>query len=218
MSQLRLSTSPERISTHAAPQGAAGANISCSRTLLRLRASSLLTTRTPEQSEDSHRTAPVVLSLEVDSQTPTDDASPAVTPACVRTIVALASLARRRRNGHVLPTTSECCAPAQMGSWQHNPEKTSTGHEASTPEKLTPSHETAVHGPTVIRHAHRRSRLRSRSAYGLPRLPNAPIGVENRFFVQLEVTHFPITYRTHWSPDSSFGSRVPSGFRFHVSA
>ncbi len=218
MSQLRLSASPERISTHAAPQGAAGLNISCSRTLLRLRASSLLTTRTTEQSEDSHRTAPVVLSLEVDNQTPTDDASPAVTPACVRTIVALASLARRRRNGPIAPPTPESCAPAQMGSWQHNPEKTSTGHDTPTPEQRTPSHETAVHGPTVIRHAHRRSRLRLRSAYRLPRLPDAPIDVENRFFVQLEVTHFPITYRTHWSPDSSFGSRVPSGFRSYVNA
>ncbi len=218
MSRLRLSASPERISTHAVQQGAAGANISCSRTLLRLRASSLLTTRAAEPSEDSHRTPPVVLSLEVDNQTPTDDASPAVTPACVRTIVALATLARKRRNGHVLPTTSECCAPAQMGSWQHSPEKTSAGHDTPTPEQRTPSHETAVHGPTVIRHAHRRSRLRSRSAYRLPRLPDVPIDVENRFFVQLEVTHFPITYRTHWSPDSSFGSRVPSGFRSYVNA
>ena len=215
MSRLRLSASPERISTHAAAQGAGGANISCSRTLLRLRASSLLTTRTTEQSEESHRTAPVVLSLEVDNQTSTDN-PPAVTPACVRTIVALASIARRRRIGHVTPPMPESCAPVQMGSWQHNPEKTPTGHDTPTPEQLTPSHETAVHGPTVIRHAHRRSRLRSRSAYRLPRLPNAPIDVENRFFVQLEVTHFPITYRTHWSSDSSFRRRVPSGFRSHV--
>ncbi len=217
MSLLRLAVTPERISTQTAPQGAAVVNISCTRTLLRLRASSLLATRAPEQPEDSRRTAPVVLSLEVDNQTPTDT-PPAVTPACVRTIVALASLARRRRNGPVAPPTPESCAPAQMGSWQHNPEKACSQHEASTPEQLTPSHETAVHGPIVIRHAHRRSRLRSRSAYRLPRLPNAPIGVENSFFVQLEVTHSPVTYRTHWSPDSSFGSRVPSGFRSRVNA
>ena len=101
----------------------------------------LLSTPATEQSEHSHRPAPVVLSLEVDSQTSTD-APPAVTPACVRTIVALASLARRRRNGHVPPTKSECCATSQTARLQFNVEKVCAHHAASTPEQLTPSHET----------------------------------------------------------------------------
>lgn len=215
MSQLRLSDSPERISTQTVPQGAAGLNISCTRTLLRLRASSLLTEHAAEQSEDSRRTAPVVLSLEVDNQTPSE-APPAVTPACVRTIAALASLARRRRNGHIATSTPESCTPGQAGSWQYKPEKECVCHDASAPEQLTASHETAVHGPTVIRHSHRRSRPGFRSAYRLPRLPNAPIGVEDRFFVQLEVTHFPIIYRSHRYPNPGLGSSVSGGFRFLI--
>ncbi len=215
MSFLSLAATPETGPTQATPEREPVAHLSCTRTLLRLRASSLLAARATEPSDDSHRPAPIILSLEVDNQTPTD-APPAVTPACIRTIVALASLARRRRTAQVSPTTSECCATSQTARLQFNVEKVCAHHAASTPEQRTPSHETAVHGPTVIRHAHRRSRPRFRSAYRLPRLPNAPIDVENPFFVQLEVTHFPITYRTHWSPDTTFGTRVPSGFRFPV--
>ncbi len=211
MNLLHLAATPETGPDQAVLERAPLAPLSCTRTLLRLRASSLLSTPATEQSEHSHRPAPVVLSLEVDSQTSTD-APPAVTPACVRTIVALASLARRRRNGHVPPTTSECCATSQTARLQFNVEKVCAHHAASTPEQLTPSHETAVHGPTVIRHSHRRSRPRLRSACRLPRLPDAPIDVENPFFVQLEVTHFPITHRTHWSPDTTVGSRLSGGF------
>lgn len=215
MSLLHLAATPEAIPVQATPEQAPVAPLSCTRTLLRLRASSLLSTPATEQSEDSHRPAPIVLSLEVDNQAQTD-ASAAVTPACIRTIVALASLARRRRNGHISPATPECCATSQTARLQFSVEKVCSHHPASTPEQRAPSQETAVHGPTVIRHSHRRSRPRLRSACRLPRLPDAPIDVENPFFVQLEVTHFPITHRTHWSPDTTFDSRLSGGFRIPV--
>ena len=215
MSLLRLAATPETIPVQAAPERPSLAPLSCTRTLLRLRASSLLSTPAMEQSEHSHRPTPVVLSLEVDNQTPAD-APPAVTPACVRTIVALASLARRHRNGPVAPPTPECCATSQTARLQFSVEKVCSHRAAPTPAQRTPSHETAVHGPTVIRHSHRRSRPRLRSACQLPRLPDAPIDVENPFFVQLEVTHFPITHRTHWSPDTTVGSRLSGGFRIPV--
>ena len=215
MSLLRLAATPKTGPDQAVLERAPLAPISCTRTLLRLRASSLVSTPATEQSEDSPRPAPIVLSLEVDNQTQ-GDAQPAVTPACIRTIIALASLARRRRIGHVPPSTSECCATSQTARLQFNVEKVCSHHAASTPERLTPSHETVVHGPTVIRHSHRRSRPRLRSACRLPRLPDTSIDVENPFFVQLEVTHFPITHRTHWSPDTTFHSRLSGGFRFSV--
>ena len=215
MNLLHLAATPETMRAQGTPEREPVANLSCTRTLLRLRASSLLSAPATEQSEDSRRPTPVVLSIEVDSQVQTDS-SAAVTPACVRTIVALASLARRRRNGHVPSTSSECCATSQTARLQFNVEKVCAHHAASTPEQRTPSHETVVHGPTVIRHSHRRSRPRLRSTCRLPRLPDAPIDVENPFFVQLEVTHFPITHRTHWSPDTTVGSRLSGGFRIPV--
>lgn len=204
MNLLHLAATPEAIPAQAASEHAPPDFLSCTRTLLRLRASSLLTTRSTEQSEESRRPKKLVLSLEVDNQDQTDS-SAAVTPACIRTIAALASLARSRRNGHAVPLTPECCATSKTARPQFNVEKVCSHHAASTPEQLAPSHQTAVHGPTVIRHAHRRSRPRLRSACRLPRLPDAPIGVENRFFVQLEVTNVSVTHWTHRSPGFSRG-------------
>lgn len=214
MSQLRLAASSETVSTHAAPRGAVGLNISCSRTLLRLRASSLLAARAAEQPADPRHTAPLVLSLEVNNQT-SPDAPPAVTPACVKTIVALASMRRRQGNQNLFSLPSAACASSRGGSWQSCVNNGCQENPAPTTKLPSPSHETVVHGPTVIRHAHRRSRPGFRSAYRLPRLPNAPIDVENPFFVQLEVTNSPITHRTHWSPNPALGGRVSSRFRIH---
>jgi hypothetical protein len=213
VSLFHLTATPDSIPSRTAPERAALAHSSCTRTLLRLRASSLLATQ-PASASQNPRGNAVLLSVETDNQASTGT-PPAVTPACVRTIAALTSLARRRRNGYTTPLTPESCTLGQAASWQYKPEKGCVCHDASTPEQLSPSHETAVHGPTVIRHAHRRSRPRFRSAYRLPRLPNAPIGVENRFFVQLEVTHVSVTDWTQWSPAFDNVCRVPGASRPH---
>ena len=206
MSLFHLTATPDSIPSRTAPERATLTHSSCTRTLLRLRASSLLATQ-PASASQNPRGNAVLLSVGTDNQASTGT-PPAVTPACIRTIAALTSLARRLRNGPVAPPSPESCTPRHTGSWQYKPEKECVCHDVSAPEQLTPSHETAVHGPTVIRHAHRRSRPGFRSAYRLPRLPNAPIGVENPFFVQLEVNHVSVTDWTHWSPAFDCGGGV----------
>ena len=210
MSLLRLAAAPERIPAQATQKGVAAANISCSRTLLRLRVSSLLARR-PTSSSQDRRSGAVLLSVDVPNQT-SNEAPPATTPACVKTIVAIASL-RRTQINRDLPPPPASCAPSQSGSWRFSHDKARIGGVAATPEPPTPSNQTALHGATVIRHAHRRSRLKRRSAYRLPRLPNPPIDVENPFSVQLEVTHFSVTDWTHWSPGFNCGGRVPGKAR-----
>ena len=211
MSLLRLAAAPERIPAQATQKGVAAANISCSRTLLRLRVSSLLATR-PASSSQDRRSGAVLLSVDVPNQT-SNEAPPATTPACVKTFVAIVSLRRTQSNrGLPLPPPA-ACAPSQSGSWRFSHEKARLGGVASIPEPPSPSNQTALHGATVIRHAHRRSRLKRRSAYRLPRLPSSPIDVENPFFDQLEVTHFSVTDWTHWSPGFNCGGRVPGKAR-----